>query len=488
MTIPLNVGRRRIALGALPSRSLESRFRLGALLSLTDLSALLLAMFIAVSLREAVPLPWPAGGTVLILPYAIAIPLGWWACLYLFESYSDKWQGAGMTEYNRVLMASFTCLGVLAVGLYLSDSTLSRGFYCWLVVVGILLLLAGRYVMRQLTNRARACGRFVTNTILVGGAGHLAALLKVLAREEWLGYRVAGLLLPVGDPDPSCGRIPILGAPEDVMPVLRHAGVDAVIFTDGSFDQPSEFNELARQIEDLDAQTIFVPAVTDVSPSRLLTRPVAGLPLVHVQRPAAARACSWSKRLFDIAGSVFALLLSAPVCLVAALLIKLTDGGPILYRQQRIGIGGKPFMLYKLRSMMVNADQMTDQLAAHSDGNGVLFKMARDPRITPVGRFIRRYSIDELPQLLNVLKGDMSLVGPRPALPSEVDRYDKYVRRRLAVRPGLSGLWQVSGRSNLSWDETVRLDLYYVDNWSMMQDLNILVRTIGAVLRPDGAY
>ncbi len=474
--------------GGLHAHTVKDRYLLGAVLTLVDLAAMFLAMFLALLLRESVPLPWPAGGTVLRWPYIVAIPLAWWLCLYLFEGYSEKWHGAGATEYNRVLMGSFTCIGALGVGLYLTSSTLSRGFYCWLAVVGISALLIGRYTVRQVINRAKAQGRFATSTIVVGGAGHVAALLQVLAREEWLGYRVDGLLIPDEDPDPSEGQIPILGAPEDVMRMLRRTGADAVMFTDGSFSQPSDFSELARQIEDLDAQIIFMPAVTDVSASRLMTRPVAGLPLMHVQRPAAARATAWSKRLFDIVGSLIALVVATPILLVAALLVRLTDPGPVLYRQQRIGIDGEPFTLYKLRSMKVNADRLKAKLADHSDGNGVMFKMARDPRITPVGRFLRRYSIDELPQLLNVLKGDMSLVGPRPALPDEVDQYDEHVKRRLAVRPGLSGLWQVSGRSDLSWGETVRLDLYYVDNWSMMQDLSILARTVSAVLRPQGAY
>jgi len=189
-----------------------------------------------------------------------------------------------------------------------------------------------------------------------------------------------------------------------------------------------------------------------------------------------------------VLGSSLLILLSAPVMLAVAWAISVEDGGPVLFRQRRTGLKGEDFDCLKFRSMVVDAEQRLDGLQAHNHGAGVLFKLKDDPRITRVGRFIRRFSLDELPQFFNVLSGRMSLVGPRPALPSEVARYQEHVLRRLDVRPGMTGLWQVSGRSDLPWDETVRLDLYYVDNWSMLQDLNILGRTFGAVVRPRGAY
>jgi exopolysaccharide biosynthesis polyprenyl glycosylphosphotransferase len=233
---------------------------------------------------------------------------------------------------------------------------------------------------------------------------------------------------------------------------------------------------------------IVVPNVADISAQRLDVRPVAGLPLVDVERPQAIAATRWIKRSFDLAVSALLLVLAAPVLAGVALAIWLEDRGPVLFRQVRVGRGGEEFNCLKFRSMCVDAEARLAELQARNQGAGLLFKIADDPRITRVGRFIRRYSLDELPQLWNAFRGDMSLVGPRPALPREVAQYDSDTRRRLDVRPGLTGLWQVSGRSNLSWEDTVRLDLFYVDNWSMVQDLAILAKTARAVLGSDGAY
>jgi exopolysaccharide biosynthesis polyprenyl glycosylphosphotransferase len=215
---------------------------------------------------------------------------------------------------------------------------------------------------------------------------------------------------------------------------------------------------------------------------------VAGLPLVHVEAPRAVHASHWAKRAFDVVGSLGLMLLISPVLLATALAVKLHDGGPVLFRQTRIGRDGRPFSCLKFRSMVTDAENLRTDLEVNHERSSVLFKLVNDPRVTRPGKLIRRLSIDELPQLWNVLRGQMSLVGPRPPLPHEAARYGSDMRRRLRVRPGMTGLWQVSGRSDLSWDETVRLDLFYVDNWSMVQDLNILMRTVSAVLGSRGAY
>jgi exopolysaccharide biosynthesis polyprenyl glycosylphosphotransferase len=217
-------------------------------------------------------------------------------------------------------------------------------------------------------------------------------------------------------------------------------------------------------------------------------RPVAGLPLLHVEQPQAGKAGGLSKRSFDVVMSMIALVLLAPLFVAVALVVKLQDGGPVFFRQARVGRDGKVFRMLKFRSMVLDAEERLAEVRALNDFEGVLFKIKEDPRMTRAGRWMRRYSVDELPQLLNVLRGEMSLVGPRPPLSSEVDRYADDAHRRLLVRPGLTGLWQVSGRSSLSWDESVRLDLYYVDNWSMTADLVIIAKTVRAVLSKNGAY
>ncbi|BCW72569.1 hypothetical protein NicSoilB8_36130 [Arthrobacter sp. NicSoilB8] len=232
----------------------------------------------------------------------------------------------------------------------------------------------------------------------------------------------------------------------------------------------------------------MAPALTDIAGPRIHTQQVAGLPLIHVTTPALDGGQRVAKRLFDIVVSAILIVLSSPVMIVVALLLKLTDPGPVLFKQQRVGIQGAHFGMLKFRSMVIDAEQRLVELQHKNEGNGVLFKMKSDPRITPVGRFLRKFSLDELPQLFNILAGSMSLVGPRPPLPSEVAAYEKDVRRRLLVKPGLTGLWQVSGRSNLSWQDSVRLDLYYVENWSLAGDLLIILKTARAVFRSTGAY
>ncbi|KMO84413.1 putative sugar transferase EpsL [Mycolicibacterium chubuense] len=218
-------------------------------------------------------------------------------------------------------------------------------------------------------------------------------------------------------------------------------------------------------------------------------RPVAGLPLIHVEKPQYHGAKRFQKRLFDIMFSSSVLLVGLPVLGIVALAVKLTSRGPVFYKQERIGLDGQPFQMIKFRTMVDGADKLVGNLAAlnESDG-GVLFKIRQDPRVTSVGRILRKYSIDELPQFINVLKRDMSVVGPRPPLASEVKTYDDYARRRLLVRPGITGLWQISGRSDLTWEDSVRLDLFYVENWSMISDLLIAIKTVKAILSHTGAY
>ena len=229
--------------------------------------------------------------------------------------------------------------------------------------------------------------------------------------------------------------------------------------------------------------------MTDVAGPRIHWRPVEGLPLMTVDTPQFSGAKYALKRASDVAGALLGLILTLPLLLLTALAVKLQDGGPVLYRQERVGIDGTRFRMFKFRSMYVDAEERLAALAAANESEGrVLFKMKDDPRVTRPGRWLRRYSVDELPQLLNVLNGSMSLVGPRPPLAAEVDRYEQHVHRRLRVRPGLTGLWQVSGRSDLSWEQSVRLDLYYVENWSLVQDLLILLRTFKAVFTSEGAY
>lgn len=392
-----------------------------------------------------------------------------------------------MVEYQRVALGSGILAGIVGIACYLVSFDLSRGFFVLLFALGLPALLLGRLVRRRILKRLRRSGAFHVPVVVAGSPTHVDEVTRVLRRETWLGYRVMGAVTPADIDETACG-LPVLGKVSDVVNLVKDTDVHAVIFAEGSFPDSQHFKRMAWELEEHDTQMIVVPALTDISSERLTARPVAGLPLVHVERPRAMEASRWVKRAFDIVGSSLLLLVSAPVIAAVAIAIKLEDRGPVFFKQTRVGRRGEEFECLKVRSMVVDAEARKAELEAQNEGSGVLFKIAKDPRITNVGHFIRRYSIDEVPQFWNVLRGDMSLVGPRPALPREVAQYDIDTIRRLDVRPGLTGLWQVSGRSNLSWDDTVRLDVYYVDNWSVMQDLTILMRTAGAVLGSRGAY
>jgi exopolysaccharide biosynthesis polyprenyl glycosylphosphotransferase len=284
--------------------------------------------------------------------------------------------------------------------------------------------------------------------------------------------------------------VPVLGGLTDVVSVLRQMRADSVAVAPGPGISSEALRQLSYELEGTGVDLLVAPTLTNVTGTRISIRPVSGLPLLHVDEPELGGARRLVKAAFDRSVGLLLLLLVAPFLLLIALAIRLTSRGPAFFRQQRVGRDGKAFTLWKLRSMYVDAEarrHQLDDLNVHRD-KGVLFKIQNDPRITPIGRQLRRYSLDELPQLWNVVKGDMSLVGPRPPLQSEVDRYETHTHRRLLVKPGLTGLWQVSGRSDLSWEDTVRLDLHYVENWSLGLDLAVMAKTVLAVLRPSGAY
>jgi exopolysaccharide biosynthesis polyprenyl glycosylphosphotransferase len=270
---------------------------------------------------------------------------------------------------------------------------------------------------------------------------------------------------------------------------VNECGANTVAVTGTEHFGVDGIRKLLWQLEANDVDLVVSPGVIDVAGQRLIMRPVSGYPLIHVEKPQYQGAKRFQKRAFDFCFAVAALIAASPILLCAALAIKLTSRGPVFYASERIGLDGEPFTLLKLRTMVADADAKLPELSDQNDSpGGVLFKMRNDPRVTRIGKTLRRYSIDELPQFINVLKQEMSVVGPRPPLPREVDTYDCDIRRRLLVRPGITGLWQVSGRSDLSWEESVRLDLSYVENWSTVADLVIILRTVHAVLLRRGAY
>jgi len=470
----------------LPAVVLSKRLQLAFLYS-ADAAVIVIALFVAVLTRGLLPFPGQPDTELIMRTTGPLIAVGWLVMLRLFSADALRHLRAGVTEYKRVIMASAAMAGTLGITSYLLKFDFPRAAFVLMFVIGTLGLLVARWSRRKVMGAIHARGALTTPLLVAGDSGHVDAIAQVLRRESWLGYRVIGAITS-DRVRYTPGGLPVLGPLSNTVEVIEAHKAATVIFADGSFASPAEFRRMAWQLEEHDIQMIVVPAITDTSAQRLEVRPVAGLPLVDVERPQALASVRWLKRTFDVIGASLLLLVSAPVMALVALAIKIEDRGPVFFKQTRVGRKGELFECLKFRSMAVDAEKRLADLQHLNEGAGPLFKMTDDPRITRVGRFIRRFSIDELPQFWNALVGDMSLVGPRPALPDEVARYDLDARRRLDVRPGLTGLWQVSGRSDLSWDDSVRLDIYYVDNWSVVQDLMILVKTARAVLRPSGAY
>lgn len=415
------------------------------------------------------------------------LAVGWLLTLTATGAYSLRDLRAGSLEYKRVVNATAWTAGAFGITCFALNYSYPRTVFAVWIGVGALLLCIVRFMRRRVMHKLHGMEMFLTPVIVAGSAAHVDEVAMVLGRERWMGYRVVGAITRQ-DLTTTAHGLPVLGAFDDLARVVDSHSASVVIFAEGSFDTPGDFRRTAWTLEQSRVQMLVAPTMADISAERLEFRPAAGLPLVDVARPRAINSLRWTKRAADIIGASILLLLSAPILLVTAVLVKLEDGGPVLFRQRRVGLKGEQFDCLKFRSMCIDAEARLAELQSRNEGAGVLFKMVDDPRITRVGKFIRRYSIDELPQLWNALRGDMSLVGPRPALPREVEQYDSDTRRRLDVRPGLTGLWQVSGRSRLSWEDTVRLDLYYVDNWSVVQDLMILVKTARAVIGSSGAY
>jgi exopolysaccharide biosynthesis polyprenyl glycosylphosphotransferase len=456
----------------------------------TDILVLPLVTVVAIAGRQGLPFFAPRGDVVeYVSVAAVPIVLAWLVLIRGVGGYGSEVFGAGTEEYKRIVRASMLTAGVAGIGCYLTGFELSRGFFFLVFAIGTPLLILGRLVLRLSLKTARVRGRLRERVVIAGDPAHVDELAAVLRRESWLGYTVLGAVtssIPV-DMETEAG-IPVLGDTRSVATVVAEVDADVIVFTEGAFTSAKDLRRTMWQLEGLSVQAVVVPSLTDVSSERLRVRPVAGLPLVHLEPPRAVQASRWAKRFFDMVGALGLLVLLVPVLLVTALAVKLHDGGPVFFRQERVGRDGVLFGCLKFRSMVVDAERLRAALVTEDEGNGVLFKVARDPRITRPGRWIRRLSVDELPQLWNVLRGQMSLVGPRPPLAEEVARYEDDMNRRLRVRPGMTGLWQVSGRSDLSWEDTVRLDLYYVDNWSLVQDLAILCRTLNAVVSSRGAY
>jgi len=418
---------------------------------------------------------------------------GWLICLLLSRAYEDRFLGVGPQEIQRVFNASVRFAAAAALLAYGLRVHVLRGFIINSLVAGTVLLAIGRYAGHVVIRRLRRRGKLCSRALVLGDRDHVAHLVRQTHRERDAGLTVVGACTPLGNRDRMVPgvNVPIVGSLTSVVKAVKEVDADTVAVTASPGITPDTLRRLAWQLEGTGVDLLVSPGLTDVAGPRINIRPVGSrLPLLHVEEPEFTGVRRLLKGLQDRLLALLAVLLLSPVLLAVALAVRLESRGPALFRQTRVGRCSEPFTVYKFRSMYTDAEARLAGLQHlnESDASGVLFKMKDDPRITRVGKFIRRYSLDELPQLLNVLIGNMAVVGPRPPLPREVDLYGHVVRRRLLVKPGITGLWQVSGRSDLSWEDSVRLDLYYVENWSLALDLQIILKTILAVARGSGAY
>lgn len=430
---------------------------------------------------------WRGGPQVSYVLILAIIGIAWLIGLDAIDTRDHHIVGHGVLEYRRLVDATIAVFAFTVAVAFFLGMEISRLLLAVIFPVGLALLLASRWLWRQWLRRRQRKGDYTHRSVIIGERSKVKHVAQQIRRSKDSGYTIVGVITD-GVPSEGMPQLEVLGDIRSADKALDAAHIDALIIVGSDDMDPETMRRLGYAVADRDIQMIMAPALTDVAGPRLHSRPVAGLPLVHVDFPRMEGSSRFLKRVFDLIGSAGLLLLFSPVFLVTAIAIKIDGPGRIFYHQERIGRGGRTFGMRKFRSMVQNAD---DQLASLLDLQGSsetpLFKVSDDPRITKIGRFLRKHSIDELPQLINVLRGEMSLVGPRPQRAAEVALYDDIALRRLAVKPGMSGLWQVSGRSTLSWEETIRLDLYYVENWSLTQDVVILFRTIRAVVAPGAS-
>jgi len=426
--------------------------------------------------------------TSMYLALSLALPLLWVAALWLAGAYDVRFIGTGSDEYRKVLNAGVSLTAAVAIFSYAVNLELSRGYVVIALPSITVLDLLARLTLRKRLHRRRLSGKCMHSVVAVGHELAVADLVTELGRDRYHGLTVVGAcVVRPGECDEVVG-VPVYGGLDDVTAAVKAFDADTVAVTACPEMNSVRLRSLAWELEKTGTDLCVSPALLDVAGPRTTIRPTAGLTLLHVDHPQLAGFRLLLKGLFDRCAAAAALIMLAPLMAILAASVWMHDRGPALFTQLRVGKDGRSFRIYKFRTMVVDAEQRKTQLLPGNDLDGVLFKLRTDPRITVVGAHLRRWSVDELPQLFNVFLGHMSLVGPRPALPDEAEKYADHVRRRLVVKPGITGLWQVSGRSDLSWEESVRLDLRYVENWSFALDLQILWKTISVLIRGSGAY
>ncbi len=474
----------REARAGVPAREWRRRLRTSVIV--VDLAGTLSVLVLAIGLGvNLVPQPWAPSASLGVGVLCAGLVV---AVLAAFRCWDIGVLGAGAEEFNRIYRAVLFVVFLVALGgLALKAEGVRPWVFGVLPAIGLVLLI-GRVGVRRVLHRARRQNSCMSSVLVVGSPTSASELIARARRVPHQGWIVVAACTASGSDGVEAVRIddvPVVGDLDDVARCARD--VDVVAVAPMPCWTSRHLHRLAWEIEGSGVELVVDPGLMEIGGPRLRVAPVDGLPLLRLTEPRFSGAARLLKTGFDRLLAAGLLVVLAPLLLMVAVAIR-RDGGPVLYTQDRVGLGGRTFRMLKFRSMTVDADQRLDKLRAADVGTGPLFKLRADPRVTPLGSLLRRYSIDELPQLINVLTGSMSLVGPRPPLAQEVDSYADDARRRLLVRPGMTGLWQVSGRSDLSWEESVRLDLRYVENWSPALDVLVLFKTLGAVIRGRGAY
>jgi exopolysaccharide biosynthesis polyprenyl glycosylphosphotransferase len=461
-------------------------------LLLADVGAAALASYLAITNFEQARSGLTQADNDVVWFYTVAyllLPLGWLITLWANGAYDRRYLGLGTDEFKRVVRAGTMMVAGVSFLAFTTKTDLSRLSVATALFGAVVGILFARYAARQVLHLVRRrAGHAGHRMVLVGTLPETLEVYTVVTRNPDAGLVPVAISITDGYAAARGMQTPVpVYAGRDVLSLVRQMGADTIAVCGSASAEPGELRRLAWQLEGTGIDLVVAPQLTDIAGPRVHIRPIEGLPLLHVEEPTLSGVAWLAKNLLDRVAAGLGLLLLSPVFVAVSIGIKLSDRGPAFFRQPRVGHEGRTFRVWKFRTMYTDAEERQATLVDQNESDGMFFKMRQDPRVFPFGRFLRLSSLDELPQLINVLTGEMSLVGPRP-LPADDGDFLGDVRRRLLVRPGMTGLWQVSGRSDLSWDEAVRLDLYYVDNWSLAYDLSILWRTVGVVLARKGAY
>jgi exopolysaccharide biosynthesis polyprenyl glycosylphosphotransferase len=424
----------------------------------------------------------------------VAAGAGWLVAATLYRNYSDDVLESRRDQFIRIARTFAVTVGILAVAAWVLSWRVAPAALLFQLSLTSTLATIGRYLLARAMRRRRIKCRASKRVLVAAPSRVGATLVRAIGAAPQSGLHVVGVCLPGNESDqPSDAldtlNVRVVGELTDILDAVAGLDAEMVIVSSGAEMPPERLRWLAWQLEGSGVELVVAPGVIEASDQRLSVRTVAGVPLVGLAQPRYDGAARWVKNAAERAVALVAVMLLSPLFVTIAALIRATSSGPAVFTQTRVGRDGRRFTIYKFRSMAVDAEsQLADLADVNEAADGLLFKIREDPRVTKVGAILRKYSLDELPQLFNVVLGSMSLVGPRPPLPTEVDQYSDEVSRRLLVKPGLTGLWQVSGRSDLSWDESVRLDLRYIENWTIAGDLKILAKTFGAVAGASGSY